>query len=430
MLDVVIVGAGPASIGLLSSILRKHKSDSGRYLKACVVDSNSFEHLGRLADYNIPSDTRAEKFLTCLDGLPTCITAHPEVCDLTNALQSFGSKAAPLPIVGEFYRALGQKICENMASKDQLDIKLRTNVSSAQWHNNHWQISTHSEGVRDVLLAKNLVLACGATESQIRLDKFLSFYGLTLDDLNAWQLSSGILKAMPEATIFQNLQNIKAPQVVIIGGSHSAISAAAKLLSQNIPFGAEAITIFHRSPMHVTFENAQSARQLGFNDFDANDICPHTQRVYALKGFRLDSRDLLMAVKGYGEKSIEDRVILTPLKTVHQETLIDLLRNADLVVSALGYEPDYIPLYTGNEMKKISLNAPHFVDDASRLLDDKKSPIPNCYALGLASNYSLAGRFGEPSFRGQANGLVLWHKDIGMDIASSLMESIDELAVS
>lgn len=84
-----------------------------------------------------------------------------------------------------------------------------------------------------------------------------------------------------------------------------------------------------------------------------------------------------------------------------------------------------MPLYKENGEQRIVLNAPDFVNEKSQLLDHEENIIPNCYALGLASNYDLAGRFGEPSFKGQANGLILWHKEIGqhitMDIVSSMM---------
>jgi len=116
--------------------------------------------------------------------------------------------------------------------------------------------------------------------------------------------------------------------VVIIGGSHSAISSANKLLSLEIQFKDASIKLFHRSPLYVTFESSEEAKKLGFTDFNEED--------------------------------------------------------------------NYPPLYDGLSGEKIRLNAPNFVNENSELLDSDSQKVPNCYALGLASNYNLAGRFTRP----------------------------------
>ena len=43
------------------------------------------------------------------------------------------------------------------------------------------------------------------------------------------------------------------------------------------------------------------------------------------------------------------------------------------------------------------------------------------YALGLSAGYPLGGRYGERSFRGEANGLALWQSDIGAEIAANIL---------
>ncbi len=424
MFDIAILGAGPAGIGLLSSLYRLSQSANHKAVKICLIERADLGHAGSLRQYTISSDTRAEKFLTCLDGLPQSITANPTLKALTETLRSYGANAVPLPIAGEFFRVLGEQIIALTASESGLEFRPQTQVNSAQWHSDHWRLETRTGNAVKILQAKHFVMAGGAAEDEKRFDNFLEGYTLDTEQLKACHLSSEILKAGSESRVFNALKAATHPKVSIIGGSHSAVSCAAKLLVQNIAFEQAAITLFHRSPMYVTFDSAQDARRRGFTDFTDDDICPKTQRVYALKGFRLDSRELLLAIQGYDGGPLEKRVQLTSLKTAEPSEVKHALQSADLVISALGYSPNYSPLYRDDRQQEIALNDPNFVNDKSQLLDHTGVIIPNCYALGLASNYNLARRFGEPSFMGQANGLVLWHKDIGMDIASSLIRHL------
>jgi len=349
MLDVIIVGAGPAGIGLLSAIFRAQLSSPVSPLNLCLLDMEDTESFGRIGRYDINSDTRAEKFLTCLDGLPAEITSAPTLAKLTQNLRSYGANAAPLHLVGAFYRALGQELCREMTRRGQIKLRPQTLARSATRHSDHWQVEITSNGGVDVLSTRHLVLACGATESSERFKTWLNPYALKIDALSAFALSSEILSANRGDIIFEKLRPLDAPKVSIIGGS-----------------------------------------------------------------------ELLCAIKGYGGRPLETRVKLTEIPSLDTETLRSELLKSDLVISALGYHPDYIDLYDGNTGETFLLNNPNFVDQHSRLLSRDGTPIPGAYALGLASNYNLAGRFGEASFTGQANGLVLWHKDIGTELASDL----------
>ena len=422
MFDIVIIGSGPAGTGLLSGLLKQSLTDDHNPLNLCLIEARHAESAGNIDAYNIPSDTRAEKFLTCLDGLPSSISSHSKLRTHIENLRHYGSKAVPLSFVGAFYRQLSQLICDHMIQSGKLDVRWKTKVLQGRWQDAHWKLTVQSGTHRETISTKQVVMACGASEPLGRLDEFLKSYRLMTKDLKAVQFSSDILKAGEDDAAILELKALSSPKIVILGGSHSAISSAGKLLSHEIKFSESAISILHRSPMQVTFDTPAEARKYGVTDFSNVDICPKTGRVFALKGFRLESRDLFLAVKGYSDQGIENRVVLTPLETISLSQTRKKLLSADLVISALGYTPNYIPLYIGDEANPIAFNAPNFVNDNSQLLSEHEEEIPNCYALGLASNYNLAERFGEPSFSGQANGLVLWFKDIGMDLAQTLLK--------
>ncbi len=62
------------------------------------------------------------------------------------------------------------------------------------------------------------------------------------------------------------------------------------------------------------------------------------------------------------------------------------------------------------------------MDNHCRVLDASGNPIPNLFAIGLAAGFVPYGKLGgEPSFRGQANGLWLWQNDVGAMIADAIL---------
>ena len=55
-------------------------------------------------------------------------------------------------------------------------------------------------------------------------------------------------------------------------------------------------------------------------------------------------------------------------------------------------------------------------------LDAGGNPLPDLFAIGLAAGFVPHGKLGgEPSFRGQANGLWLWQSDVGGLIVDAIL---------
>ncbi|BBL74426.1 hypothetical protein MishRS11D_15240 [Methylomagnum ishizawai] len=104
-----------------------------------------------------------------------------------------------------------------------------------------------------------------------------------------------------------------------------------------------------------------------------------------------------------------------------------MLEQADIIIAALGYRPRALPLFNaqGNPIalkSQLTYKAP-LVDHDSRVLDSHNKPIRNVYCMGLSAGYPLAGRYGEPSFNGEANGIALWQSDIGGGILQQILKT-------
>ena len=151
-----------------------------------------------------------------------------------------------------------------------------------------------------------------------------------------------------------------------------------------------------------------------------------TQRLFRLAGFRLDARNLAKRALKIGNAVPEPRLRLCTLSGDGNETQAwQILDEADLVIAALGYRPRALRLLD-LQGQPIVLEAhttrgATLVDRECRVLDQFQRVVPGVLALGLAAGFVPSGPLGgEPSFKGQTNGLWLWQNDIGALIIRSI----------
>ena len=355
----------------------------------------------------------------------------------TLALCAYRGHAAPLPIVADFITALARAVQKIAAQANQ---PIQTGVEAHDAMRNRaggWTIRArrNADGAEIELATRHLVVATGAEQSTSQL-RTLSVSGQPLwpryqDKL---MLSRAVLNADGLATASQILARSEHPHVAIIGGSHSAMSAARVLLDlPGIEWRRESIAILHRTPLRPMYPSPDLARAEGYHAFGPNDICPKTGRVFPLAGFRSDARELLLRVLGLGKRPREQRIALIDVMRRNGGDIAAILERADIVIAATGYRPRALPLHD-RDGRRIKLLAECFgsaamVDHQSRLLDASAVPIPGVFGIGLSAGFPLEGTHGEPSFRGQANGLALWHSEIGAAIVSSVLDdSADQAA--
>jgi hypothetical protein len=220
-------------------------------------------------------------------------------------------------------------------------------------------------------------------------------------------------------------------KVVIIGASHSTTSSAWVLLNKvRVDFGEGDITILHREPFRLFYPSREAALAEGYTDFTDEDFCPVTNRLYRLAGLRFDSRDLIKRIWGIGGAPLERRVRLIPLDRTGKNNSVNLeclLDEAALIIPAFGYRPNTLPIWDHRglpiELLASGEGAPPLVDEHCRVLNHHGAVVPNLYGIGLASGFKLTGKLGgEPSFRGQTNGLWLYQNGVGELIVEQILE--------
>ena len=144
--------------------------------------------------------------------------------------------------------------------------------------------------------------------------------------------------------------------------------------------------------------------------------------VYRLAGFRLEARDLVLRMLGIDGRAPEPRVAMHRIEG-DDPAAQAVLRNADLVIGALGYRPFALPL--SDASGPIPLAAHHgkaMVDRHCRVVGVDGEPVGGVYGIGLAAGFVPWGAMGgERSFVGQANGLWQWQNDVGLMIVDQLL---------
>ncbi len=386
---------------------------------------------GTIGHWCINSDSTAFAFADCLAGPADSELAPLRNHPLTKEFLEVGDGTVPLGRASEFLSLVGQAMNHVVATSSNGRVLTGFKAISTRRTANGWLtlIRAVDDGRERMIDSRNVVLATGASQPIERLRREVVAGVNLVERCGERLLQSGdVVNIEGFRAVAARLAALgRPPRVVIVGGSTSAAAVAHALLNRmpEVTFGPGGLTILHRRELRIFYPNVEAALADGYTEFGADDICPLSGRVFRLSGFRLDSRELIMRARGIGGRPPEPRLQLHRLG-VDNAASVALLDNADLVIAALGYRPRALPVFDeeGTAVPLQSETGPQarLVDNHCRVVDASGNPIPNLFAIGLAAGFVPYGKLGgEPSFRGQANGLWLWQNDVGAMIADAIL---------
>ncbi len=430
--DSAIIGGGPGGIAPLLSAHHDGTLDDLLKLGVVVIEQSSCLGGGRLGDYAINSDSSGRTFADCLRGCGeqthlSVLADHP----VTRQLERAGDEAVSLRQAADFLNLVGDALRRMIEETPNCDVLLGTMAVSAHQTAMGWRITLRDpvHGIDREITARNLIIATGAHQP---VDRFQAeiFDGFCLERplREGRVLQSGdVLQTGGLERVQQMLTGKTAPCVAVVGGSTSAAAVAHALLHRlpGVAFADGGVALLHRRPLRIYYPDIAAAAAEGYLEWGEDDICPVSGKVFRFAGFRLDSRELIMQARGLGGRPPEARLLLHQIGSdpAAAQALID---RADLVVLALGYRPRGLPLYgqDGERIKLLAETAPQMpmVDRQCHVLDGNGEPISTVFGIGLAAGFVPSGPLGgEPSFRGQANGLWLWQHDVGALIVNAVL---------
>jgi Pyridine nucleotide-disulphide oxidoreductase len=428
---IVIIGGGPAGVAPLLAAHRRGRLSEVLNQGVTVVEQSAAVGAGSIGRWCINSDSTGFSFADCLagpaDGELAVLRNHP----ITREVFAVGEGTVPLQRAGEFLALVGQAITSVVTGSPKGNVLKSHTAVSTQRTGEGWLtvVRDTPTGRERTIESRHLILATGASQPLERLQREVVAGVNLVNRCGERLLQSGdVVSREGFAAVSTHLSTLgRAPRVVIVGGSTSAAAIAHTLLNRmpGVAFGSRGLAILHRRPLRIYYPSVDAAVADNYTEFGSDDICPVSGRVFRLAGFRLESRELIMRARGLGGRPAEPRLQLHRLGENDAEALA-LLDNADLVIAALGYRPRALPVLddAGRAVRLYSQTGPQapLVDDQCRVMDADGKPLPDLFAIGLAAGFVPHGKLGgEPSFRGQANGLWLWQSDVGGLIVEALL---------
>lgn len=368
--DLLVAGLGPAGTALLSAAREAGELDRWLDRGLVVVDPDG-DGSGQLGGYAVRSDTTGRVFAEVGRAALRTPTADEAM------LLARCDDDEPLPL-----RVAAQLLA--MAARPTLSAVAQALVVGAVT-----SVTPGPEGAKVTIAtaagpqsvaARNVVIACGG---------------------RAWMPAelSGLGGAVVHSDAVIRGNVAARGHVLVVGGSHSAFSAARVLLEGG---EVDRVTIAHRSPIRVTYADAAAAAADGCR-FGPRDVCPATGRVFRFGGLRNDSAALYRAIRDGAETRVE--LTTTPVSK--------LVVSADLVVAATGYAErvgSLLPRGGGT-----------CTFDTDAALHQGGRLVAGVFGLGLGSGRRRdTATGGEPSFTSTIDG-VWFYRNVA---APALLERI------
>jgi hypothetical protein len=234
-------------------------------------------------------------------------------------------------------------------------------------------------------------LTVRAGSAELRAERAVIAMGgrpLPIPDANAKTCHADLLlddrKGLPEE-LEQGIAETR--EAVVIGGSHSAWSAAWLLLRHP---ARPRVTVLHRAPPRFFYWNIRAAAEAGYS-FDRDlDVCPRTGRVNRHGGLRADAHAL-------AREALAKQVPVRVISLSDRERARRAIERAGAIVAAVGYGP-----------------AMPRIEGALRPGD--------VLAYGLGSGVLPRGALvGEPAYRGRLDSVRLYEAEIGSIVLDELL---------
>ena len=366
---IVVCGGGPAAIGPIVCAAAEGRLEALLNRGVCIIERGERIGPGSIGHYPISANTRGGSFMLFL-AAPQLV--HVRDDPATSELERLHHVFPHLPLVGAHLEALGAAV------RALLDAHPRCAVLTGHTVESLRALPGGGLSVQAgdrVLTAERCILAMGGRPLPVPFAGSKTCHAdLLIDDR----------KALPE-----ELQRgiAETGEVVVVGGSHSAWSAAWLLLRHP---ARPRVTVLQRTPPRFYYWNARAAHEAGYA-FDAErDVCPRTGHVNRHGGLRADAHAL--ARRALAKEAPVRVISLSDGRRARRA-----LDQAGAIIAAVGYAPN-VPRIDG---------APR----AGELL---------AYGLGAGVPAS-AHLAGEPSFEGRLDSVRLYQAEVGSMVLDRLL---------
>ena len=431
---VVFCGAGPATTGILVCASEQGRIDTLLGRGTCIIEQSSVIGPGAIGHYPISANTRGATFLTWLDNAePRQAFEAARNAGPTHALARFATVYPRLPLVGEHLASLGGAVRARVESVPGCSVVTEHSVREVTLLDSGGAAITFEPvhgGARVTVTADHAVIAMGA-RPRGDLGQLALLPGLDLQP-HEHKLCHANDLLDERVGLPPRLRRAiaRTRKVVVVGGSHSAWSAAWVLIHdrglRDDRGRPPRVTVLHRSHLRFFFRSVARARAAGYAFDETSDVCPRTGLVNRHGGLRADAHGLAWAATHDGRAAGPVRAISLIDEEGARATAAEALDRAGAVIAAVGYEAN-LPAITWPDRRPIRLATTESglqVTEQARLVSAEGTELPQLLAFGLGAGQKATGMLaGEPSYTGRLDAVRLYQNEVGGIVLDSLLGS-------
>jgi hypothetical protein len=428
---VVLCGGGPAAIGVVVCAAANGRLDELLSHGVCLVEQGAVIGPGALGHYPISANTRGVSFLRALETAQPQRTFDPVAADpATRALGRLRHVFPHLPLVGRHLESVGRAVHAVLEATPGCAVVTRHAVREVQLlaRGGVSVVADSLDGGSTVTAtADHAVIAMGGTPRR-GLDELRLLPGLDLG-AHTEKVCHAVALLDDRIGLAPHLRRAIADRrsAVVIGGSHSAWSAAWMLVHDPDLRDADGrppkVTVLHRSPLRFFFWNIQRARAAGYAVDETRDVCARTGMVHRHGGLRTDAHALAWAATSDEGRGPVRAIALVddPRSRAAAERALD---EAGAVITGVGYEPKLPTLRwpDGSPLRLASDDNGAQVTEQAQLVSAEGTVLPELLALGLGAGQPAWGQLaGEPSYAGRLDSVALYQAEVGRIVLGSLL---------
>lgn len=426
-----VAGFGPAGCGFLLHAIKTNAIEQLIDEGLVIIDQEAVPGPGKVGHYQLTGNSLSRAFLDCVDDpdlawlFDDLLETEPSI----KQLRALEFEAPPLDIVGNFLTAMAKRTLDYLTQEHGVPVLLETVIDRMQHHASGGytlDLRNRQTGQAFIISAQNVVCALGGRQSKSVVEATEIAPGLKLGTSTDHLMVSDEFLMMPDEAVRAAIPfSESSGDIVVVGGSHSAISTIDRLCQALAPVGLKRLTMLHASPLRLYYASAEEAQQDNYPFLDPEDICAMSGRVNRFGGLRYRSLDVAKSILKTGRMPEHDVAInWLPLKSADPALIGNTLKEAPAVIACMGYQAN-LPPVVDDQNADISLcNFPRGieVDETGRIKTTCQGPMQGLFAIGIGSTLLRRSEAigGEASFRGSADGVWLYHNHGGGVILNAL----------
>lgn len=431
---LAILGGGPSAFGLLTYAYRFGRLDDLTRHGLLLLERGDTLGSGALGRYRITANSWAESFLHhCLNADDEALKRLVETPE-GQALLAFRGRPFPLPLGAAFLRRLARMIAERLAGRPDCGLVTGARVERlSRLGRGGWRVEGRFERDCERLFsfeARKVVLATGAVQGGDAGRQAGDWPVPTLSGHGAQSITSQRVIEADAAELDTLFPTGHPARIVVLGGSHSALSAAKKLHEHGA--GRFAITIVHRSPLRFYYASEAEARGDGIVP-RPDQICGLSGRVNRFSGLRYDA--LAFARECLDPASDAARAVrfrhVPEWAGEDGRALAQEVGAATHIVTALGFRRSEVEiLEEGGRVSRplIASDGGLETTDEGRLLADCGLPFPDLFAIGLGAGPRTSLEIGgETDRRVRVDGVWMYQNDAARAVVEPLLVELQAL---